>query len=420
MKSYKVLAVLFFPAFLIQCTTETKKTEEPQKVVSAPEKPQLTVEAESFLTTKDSISKQDVIALDSGNWASYKIEIPETGRYRVSILGSAADEARVWVEDYIFNEDGRTYDITGKMGVPIGDQLEVTSKDGSPMQKGKHNIKLHSANGLVKIDNIKFELIQKQNETPNTMKQNMEGTDWSLVWSDEFETNGLPDSSKWAYNIGDWGWGNNELQYYTKNATENARVEDGNLIIEAHEQPDGSWTSARLSTQGKTSFTYGKIEFKAKVPKGRGTWAAGWLLGDAYRDEVSWPYCGEIDVLECVGYEINDTTEHGLNHATCHTRAYYFKQGNQIGNEIEVDSMESKYHVYAVEWYPTEIKGYLDGVHYFTYDKKADELEWPFNNPQNIILNLAVGGGWGGAKGVDPALKAPKFILDYVRVYELK
>ena len=120
------------------------------------------------------------------------------------------------------------------------------------------------------------------------------------------------------------------------------------------------------------------------------------------------------------GYEINDTTEHGLNHATCHTRAYYFKQGNQIGSEIELDSMESKFHVYAVEWYPNEIKGYLDGEHYFTYDKTADELEWPFNNPQNIIVNLAIGGGWGGAQGLDPELKAPKFILDYVRVYELK
>jgi beta-glucanase (GH16 family) len=420
MKTYKVLIVLFFPIFLLQCASESSNTQTPEKVEETPETNQLIVEAESFNSSSDSITKTDIITLDSNNWAVYQIEIPETGRYRVSILGSAAQESLVWIEDYINNKDGRTYDITGKIGLTIEDQMQFSSKDGSPLQKGTHDIKLHSAKGLVNIDKIKFELIQKHTETPTTMKQNMEGTEWALVWSDEFETNGLPDSSKWAYNIGNWGWGNNELQYYTKNQTENARVEDGNLVIEAHEQPDGSWTSARLSTQGKTSFTYGKIEFKAKVPKGRGTWAAGWLLGDAYRDEVSWPYCGEIDVLECVGYEINDTTEHGLNHATCHTRAYYFKQGNQIGSEIELDSMESKFHVYAVEWYPNEIKGYLDGEHYFTYDKTADELEWPFNNPQNIIVNLALGGGWGGAQGLDPELKAPKFILDYVRVYELK
>ena len=155
------------------------------------------------------------------------------------------------------------------------------------------------------------------------------------------------------------------------------------------------WTSARLTTQGKTSFTYGRVEFRAMVPEGRGTWAAGWLLGDAYRDELSWPYCGEIDVLECVGYEIDDATGAGLNHATCHTRAYYFKQGNQIGSEIAVDSMNSVFHTFAIEWYPDAIHGYLDGGHYYTYDKTADRLEWPFNEPQNIIINLAVGGGWG-------------------------
>ena len=215
--------------------------------------------------------------------------------------------------------------------------------------------------------------------------------------------------------------GNNEPQYYTASRTENARQENGNLIIEAKKNDLGyDWTSARLTTQGKTSFLYGKIEYRAKVPAGRGTWAAGWLLGDEYRDELSWPYCGEIDVLECVGYEINDTTGAGLNHATCHTRAYYFKQGNQIGSEIELDSMDTKFHTYAVEWFPNEIKGYLDGVHYYTYNKNANELEWPFNKAQNIIINLAVGGGWGGAKGIDHKHDSHQYILDYVRVYQKK
>ncbi len=153
---------------------------------------------------------------------------------------------------------------------------------------------------------------------------------------------------------------------------------------------------------------------------GRGSWAAGWTLGDAYRDEISWPYCGEIDVLECVGYEINDTTGSGMNHATCHTRAYYFKQGNQIGSEIEIDSMNTMFHTYAVEWSPTKIEGFLDGVQYYVYDKNANELEWPFNTTQNIILNLAIGGGWGGAKGVDSSYTSHQYILDYVRVYEKK
>ena len=157
-----------------------------------------------------------------------------------------------------------------------------------------------------------------------------------------------------------------------------------------------------------------------KVPVGRGTWAAGWLLGDAYEYELSWPYCGEIDVLECVGYEIDDETEKGLNHATCHTRAYYFKQNNQIGSQIEVENMNSEFHTYAIEWYPDAIHGYLDGEKYYTYDKNKDELEWPFHQAQNIIVNLAVGGGWGGAQGIDESWKNHQFILDYVRVYQLK
>jgi beta-glucanase (GH16 family) len=247
----------------------------------------------------------------------------------------------------------------------------------------------------------------------------MSGTEWKLVWSDEFDGSGLPDSTKWNYNIGNWGWGNNEPQYYTDARVKNARQEDGNLIIEAHKNDMGQdWTSARLTTQGKAAFVYGKIEFRAKVPEGRGTWAAGWLLGDSYEDEMSWPYCGEIDVLECVGFEIDDTTGNGLNHASCHTRAYYFKQGNQITAQTPVSNMNQEWHTYSIEWYPDVIYALVDGERYYTYDKTADELEWPFHNPQNIILNLAVGGGWGGAKGIDESWDNHQFIIDYVRVYE--
>ena len=249
----------------------------------------------------------------------------------------------------------------------------------------------------------------------------MIGTDWNLVWSDEFDGSGLPDSTKWSYNIGNWGWGNNEPQYYTNAKQENARIEDGNLIIEAWKTGSiNEWTSARLTTQGKETFLYGKIEFRAKVPVGRGTWAAGWLLGDDYRDELSWPYCGEIDVLECVGFEIDDSTGNGKNHATCHTRSYYFKQGNQIGADTNMQAMNTAFHTYAIEWYPDVIYGLVDGKRYYTYDKNKDELEWPFNKPQNIIVNLAIGGGWGGAKGIDSTWDKHQYILDYVRVYELK
>ncbi|MFT6165499.1 MAG: beta-glucanase (GH16 family) [Vicingaceae bacterium] len=363
---------------------------------------------------KSTEAESILVQLDS---AEFFLNVPQTGRYQVSIWGKTDSSATLWIEDYINNKDGRTYNITGSI---ILNESGKGIIDGSPLAKGEHQMKLHNE-GAIEIDSIRFDLIQYQIETDSALVQNMNGTDWSLVWSDEFNGEGLVDDSKWSYNVGNWGWGNNELQYYTSEDLKNARQENGQLIIEAHKNENNKyWTSARLTTQSKISFKYGRVEFRAKVPVGRGTWAAGWLLGDTYKDELSWPYCGEIDVLECVGYEINDTTGKGVNHATCHTRAYYFKQGNQIGSEIEVDSMNTKFHTYAVEWLPTKIEGYLDGELYYTYDKIADELEWPFNQPQNIILNLAVGGGWGGAKGIDSSYTSHQYILDYVRVYEKK
>lgn len=357
------------------------------------------------------------IQLQAGEHLDLEVNVPSCGRYRVTFDASGTDSTTIWLEDYIYNTDGRTYNITGSVK-PHG-WNDLAFVDGSPLDTGLHNIRLHVDGGEVQLKALEFELIQEREASPNIHVQNMEGDQWELVWSDEFDGEGLPDSSKWAYNIGDWGWGNNEPQYYTEGRIENARQENGTLIIEAHQNDLGSaWTSARLTTQGRHAFQYGKVEFRAKVPPGRGTWAAGWLLGESYRDEISWPYCGEIDVLECVGYEINDTTGKGRNHSTCHTRAYYFKQGNQIGAEIEVDSMFQKYHDYTIEWYPDRIEAFVDGEYFFTYDKNANELEWPFANPQNIILNLAVGGGWGGAQGIDTSWASHRYILDYVRVFQ--
>ncbi|MFT6441000.1 MAG: beta-glucanase (GH16 family), partial [Salibacteraceae bacterium] len=321
----------------------------------------------------------------------------------------------IWIEDYVENQDQREYNISGSLKIA---QNSSSSTEGSPLASGEHSMQVHKSINF-QVDSLVLELIQTNQDTKDTLIQSTQGEKWELVWSDEFESAGLPDTAKWSYNIGNWGWGNNELQYYTSDKLENAKIEDGNLVITAiKDLKDSTWTSARLTTKGKVAFKYGKIEFRAKVPVARGTWAAGWLLGDAYRDEISWPYCGEIDVLECVGYEINDTTEKGINHATCHTRAYYFKQNNQIGSEIEMDSMHSKFHTYSVEWYPNEIKGFVDGIHYYTYDKNANDQEWPFHQSQNIILNLAIGGGWGGLKGVDQAMISQQYTIDYVRVFE--
>ena len=410
----KKLFALSFLTATFACSN-TQATENASTAREIPEKG-LTIAAQSFVKSSRSVNKEEPLLMKAGEWLDYNILIPAAGRYKISFTATADTSARISLEDYIKNTDNRNYNVTGNLAFADG-QAEVF---GSPLDSGLHQMRLHFKKGEIAIESLNFQLIKKHQDTPKQLKQNMEGEEWQLVWSDEFEGEGLPDTTKWSYNIGNWGWGNNEPQFYTEGKLKNARQENGNLIIEAHKNDAGNpWTSARLSTQGKESFLYGKIEFRAKVSVGRGTWSAGWLLGDAYRDEISWPYCGEIDVLECVGYEIDDSTGDGINHATCHTRAYYFKQNNQIGSEIAVKNMDGEFHTYAVEWYPDVIYALLDGERYYTYDKNANELEWPFFNPQNIILNLAVGGGWGGAKGIDPQWESHQYILDYVRVYEL-
>ena len=235
--------------------------------------------------------------------STFDVEIPIAGRYRVEL--SAKGEAILFIEDYINNADGRTYDITAAMPVNSVDQFIAVHKDGSPLNTGVHNMRVNFIDGAATIEWIRFTLLKEHELTPYTLKQNLEGDEWTLVWSDEFEEDGAPDPKVWAYDIGNWGWGNRESHYYTENRLENARCENGRLIIEARkDREDGGWTSARLTTRGRMSLLYGKIEFSAKVSGRDGCWAAIWLLGDAYRDEVSWPYCGELDILENYGWEI--------------------------------------------------------------------------------------------------------------------
>lgn len=405
-------------AFAVACQNQSTTSQ----ANTAAKDSSLTINAAQFKQSSNPNAKpQDSVMLQAGEWLSFDMDIPTPGRYRISIKG-ATDSGQVWVEDYINNKDNRTFDITGHLSFNNKGSGSLASADGAPLDSGLHPIKVHALNDMVHLHHLSFELMQKNELTPDTLIQNTKGDgEWELVWSDEFNGSGLPDTSKWAYNVGDWGWGNKELQYYTNKRTKNARQENGALIIEAHKNDEKyPWSSARLTTQGRTAFLYGKIVFKAKVPTGRGNWAAGWLLGDEYRDELSWPYCGEIDVLECVGYEINDTTGNGFNHASCHTPKYYFKKGNQITGTIAMENMDSTWHTYSIEWYPDVIHASVDGEQYFTYDKNKDKLEWPFFKPQNIIVNLAVGGGWGGAQGVDPKWDTHTYMLDYVRVYQRK
>ncbi|MBT8260622.1 MAG: family 16 glycosylhydrolase [Bacteroidia bacterium] len=385
------------------------------------------VEAENFTNSScnlniNSDNKYNTyIDTNSKGWIALDVNIPVAGRYKSEInvaQKSNKEMVNLWIEDYYDNKDDRTYNITGNIVVENSNGDFVTlGKDGSPLNSGLHRIKIHFDKGM-KIDWIKFTLQNEHTKTPLTLMQKTKGKKWKVVWSDEFEGNEI-DTNKWTYDFGDWGWGNGEEQYYTINNKENARLEDGKLIIVAKkDSKTGQWTSARLTTRGKVRFLYGKIEFRAKVPNYKGNWAGGWTLGDSYIDEISWPYCGEIDILESVGYEMDDTTGNGIAHASTHSASGYFKLGNQPTNRIEVPNMNNKFHTYSVEWSPEKIVAFVDDKAYFSYNDKSSELSWPFNSPQNIILNLAIGDNLGGYYGIDDTIHSQKMIIDYVRVYE--
>lgn len=412
------LITLSFMA-LVSCKQEVKKeikTEESNTT-------SILIEAENFTESSEGVLIKEidgikVISSESKGWVVVDVPVTNAGRYVTSLKISSIENTSAWVEDYIDNKDGRTYNITGNLAVNTGG-FSISKVDGSPLNKGVHKMKIHF-NGPVSIDYLKFDLMKLHDVTPQNLIQKTDGKEWKVVWSDEFEGTEV-DTTKWTYDVGNWGWGNYELQYYTKNRKENARVENGNLIIEARKNDmDQEWTSARLTTRGKTSFTYGRIEFSAIVPVEKGNWAAGWTLGDSYVDELSWPYCGEIDILESVGFELDNETGNGLAHASVHCEAYYFKIGNQKTFTVDVEKMNTEYHTYAVEWSPEKIIGFVDGKEYFYYNNSKEKGAWPFDEPQNIILNLAMGGGWGGAQGMDETVTSQKMIIDYVRVLELQ
>ena len=238
--------------------------------------------------------------------------------------------------------------------------------------------------------------------------------EWKLVWADEFNYQGLPDSSKWDYNVGGHGWGNNELQYYTNKDTLNAVVQNGQLKITARKQTieKNNFTSARLLTKNKAVFKYGKIEARAKLPAGRGTWPAIWMLG-ANVDSINWPTCGEIDIMEHVGY--NKDSVFG----TIHSEAYNHIKGTQKGKGIFIKDPYDAYHDFAIEWTPEKIDFLVDGVLFnHISNEHLTTKEWPFDQPFFLIINLAVGGGWGGSKGVDENVFPAAMYIDYVRVFE--
>jgi beta-glucanase (GH16 family) len=233
------------------------------------------------------------------------------------------------------------------------------------------------------------------------------------LWQDDFSTDGAPDPTKWSFETGGNGWGNHELEYYTNGA--NSTVTGGNLVIEArHENFSGmNYTSSRMVTKGKGDWLYGRFEIRAKLPKGKGTWPAIWMLSseDAYG---GWPSSGEMDIMEHVGFDPNPV------YWTIHTNAYNHTLNTQKGSSTSVPDATDNFHIYRIDWTPYAIRFFLDGTQTFQFtNENSGYATWPFDKKFFLILNLAIGGDWGGAQGVDDTAFPTSLVVDYVKVFKM-
>jgi beta-glucanase (GH16 family) len=252
---------------------------------------------------------------------------------------------------------------------------------------------------------------------PSTSASSPKTKTWKFeetpVWADEFNTDGKPDTTKWGYDTGGSGWGNNELQYYT--AGPNVNIRNGMLAIEARKETmgDKNYTSTRMVSKNKGDFLYGRFEASAKLPKGRGLWPAIWMLPTDWA-YGGWPQSGEIDIMEQVGFDPEKI------HISVHTEAYNHIKGTQKTATTILPSATDSFHLYRVDWTPEDIKGYIDDKLIFSFANEHKTFaEWPFDKKFHWLLNIAVGGNWGGMQGVDETIFPAKMEIDYVRVYKL-
>lgn len=243
---------------------------------------------------------------------------------------------------------------------------------------------------------------------------------YKLEWSDDFSGTEI-DESKWSFQVGDGcpnlcGFGNNELQYYSSNSA-NARIENGRLIIEAKKESIGkrAYSSAKLMTKDKADWKHGKIEIMAKLPSGVGTWPAFWMLPTVEGRKMVWPEDGEIDIMEHVGFN------QGMIYGTIHTKKYNHMIGTHKTDSLFIEGAESGFHLYGLEWTADELIWFVDGQEYNRIKRGNDDATgWPFNEHKyHLILNLAVGGNWGGKKGIDDRIWPQRIAIDYVKYYRL-
>lgn len=324
----------------------------------------------------------------------------------------------------------RTFDIIAQ-GEPV-----MTSLDVRKLRDGNIHAGLsHTVMGVI-VDKGTLQIdFSKQNGLPivsalQVRKSPGKNDQWEMVWFDEFDQAGDVDGSKWNIDVWPKGKVNREDQAYTADSR-NLRVKDGTLIIEAHKEIDG-YSSGRIHTMNKADLMYGRVDVRAKLPAGQGTWSAIWMLpSDPYKyastckpnEDIhgsntcnAWPNSGEIDIMEHVGYDMNRV------HGTVHTKAYYWVNGQQRKASISGVDVANDFHVYSLEWTPERIDVLMDDTVYFTYLNQNEGWQaWPFDHPYHVILNLAIGGDWGKAGGpIDDSIFPVQMLIDYVRLYKPK
>ncbi len=334
----------------------------------------------------------------AGEWVEYRVQVQASGEFDIILkIASIRENASLHVEF-----DGR--DVTGPFQLPYtGGWLVWTMPSLGPfhLDAGEHVMRVVMETGGFNID--WFHVSGRQQR------------DWRLVWSDEFDEPGFPDPTRWTYDVAPPGWQNEELQSYNADRLENAKVEDGLLVIQARrdEYQGYEYSSARLKTYERGDWRYGRFEIRAQLPRGRGTFPGIRMLptDSPYGD---WPNGGEIDILEHLGYD------QGWLHASTQTASNNWRVYNQKTGLLEVPNCIDAFHVYVLEWTPDRIQVFVDDRSFFVAFRGAEDTpaQWPFEQPFHLVLDIAVGGIFGGEEGIDTGIWPQHMDIDYVRVYQ--
>lgn len=336
------------------------------------------------------------------------IKLKKGGIYKISLEAESDGEEQLFIKMTGTNStDWKTYLFKKFEVTPNYQRYEYIFSMENEDRKARLEFWLTKARTKIRIRNIKLELVDIY-EVKKKVKERREiGKFKKLIWNEEFNYEGELDKTKWRFEVGDSGWGNKELQRYTDNPR-NAYVEDGILNIVAMKDDKNKITSARVVTKGLKNFTYGEIEVRARLPEGKGTWPAIWLYGEGKK-------YSEIDIMEHVG------AEKGVVHFSAHTSNHLWDLESHRTSSIKIEKATEEYNIYTLKWTETYIKGYVNNVEYFNLYKDDFPPEfWSFDDKMFIILNLAVGGTWGGVEGIDYNSFPQSLEVDYIRVYEYK